>query len=228
MTEPRPRSGEALLEAVELMDRLRRTGPWEAAQTHDSLRRYLLEETYELLDAIEGGSRADLLEELADILLQVLFHARIAADDPTEPFDIDDVARAFTAKISSRTAGVLAGETDLETQLRQWEESKAAEKARDSVLDGVAVSQPALALTQKVIERLDAAAFPRDLIPESLLTIHFATHLAGDPEASLEDRQRSRIVAFMDRVRTAEKVLRTARVTAPDPDDWRRGFVSID
>lgn len=109
MTEPRPRSGEALLEAVELMDRLRRTGPWEAAQTHDSLRRYLLEETYELLDAIEGGSRADLLEELADILLQVLFHARIAADDPTEPFDIDDVARAFTAKISSRTAGVLAG-----------------------------------------------------------------------------------------------------------------------
>ncbi len=228
MTDPEPRSGEALLDAVELMDRLRRTGPWEAAQTHDSLRRYLLEETYELLDAISGGSRADLLEELADILLQVLFHARIAADDPDEPFDIDDVARAFTAKISSRTAGVLAGETDLETQLRQWEESKAAEKDRDSVLDGVAVSQPALALTQKVIERLDAAGFPRDLIPESLLTIHFATHLAGDYEASLEDRQRSRVVEFMDRVRGAEAALRSGAVTTPEPDDWRREFVSID
>ncbi|MGU3292021.1 MazG family protein [Williamsia sp. M5A3_1d] len=228
MTDPAPRSGEALLDAVELMDRLRRTGPWEAAQTHDSLRRYLLEETYELLDAISGGSRADLLEELADILLQVLFHARIAADDPAEPFDIDDVARAFTSKISSRTAGVLAGETDLETQLRQWEESKAAEKARDSVLDGVATSQPALALTQKVIERLDATGFPRDLIPESLLTIHFATHLAGDPEASLEDRQRSRVVEFMERVRVVETALRSGGITAPEPDDWRREFVTGD
>lgn len=222
MTDASPRPGAALLDAVELMDRLRRTGPWEATQTHDSLRRYLLEETYELLDAITGGDRDDLIEELADILLQVLFHARIAADDPDEPFDIDDVARAFIAKISGRSAGVLAGETDLDTQIRQWEESKAAEKSRQSVLDGVAVSQPALALTQKVIERLDAADFPRDLIPESLFTIHFASHLAGDPEASLEDRQRSRIVDFMDRVRAAESGLRAAGTTSPGADDWRR------
>ncbi|MBT0566683.1 MazG family protein [Williamsia sp. CHRR-6] len=216
------RSGEALLDAVELMDRLRRIGPWEAAQTHDSLRRYLLEETYELLDAIEGGSRADLLEELADILLQVLFHARIAADDPVQPFDIDDVARAFTAKISARSAGVLAGDTDLAAQIEHWETTKAAEKARMSVFDGVATSQPALALTQKVMERLDAAGFPHDLIPASVLTVDLTAALAADPDGSVEDRQRCRIVDFMARVRAAESALRAAGVRAPTAADWRR------
>lgn len=224
MTDSSPRPGEALLDAVALMDRLRRDGPWEAAQTHDSLRRYLLEETYELLDAITGGDRDDLIEELADILLQVLFHARIAADHPEQPFDIDDVARAFTAKISSRTAGVLAGETDLETQLRQWEESKATEKARESVLDGVAVSQPALALTQKVIERLDAASFPRDLIPESLLTIHLAADLSVDAEVSIEDRQRNRLGEFMSRVRRAEAAMRAAGESSRSTQAWREHF----
>ncbi|GGF33117.1 MazG family protein [Williamsia phyllosphaerae] len=223
MTGTSPRPGEALLDAVALMDRLRRDGPWEAAQTHESLRRYLLEETYELLDAITGGDRDDLIEELADILLQVLFHARIAADHPEQPFDIDDVARAFTAKISSRTAGVLAGETDLETQLKQWEESKAAEKARESVLDGVAVSQPALALTQKVIERLDAASFPRDLIPEALLTIHLAADLSVDAEISVEDRQRNRLGEFMVRVRRAEAGMR-ATGEPRSTQAWRDHF----
>ncbi|MGZ8179132.1 MazG family protein [Williamsia sp. SKLECPSW1] len=224
MTTPRPRSGEALLDAVALMDRLRRVGPWEGAQTHDSLRRYLLEETYELLDAIEAGTRDDLVEELSDLLLQVLFHARIGADRDDDPFDIDDVARAFTDKISLRSSGVLAGETDLATQIAQWEENKAAEKHRDSVLDGVPTAQPALALTQKVIERLDSAGFPRGLVPESLLTVHLAADLAADGESSVEDRHRTRVVAFMEQVRTAESALRSAGVTAPDADDWRRAL----
>ncbi len=221
MSDSASRPGEALLDAVALMDRLRRNGPWEAAQTHESLRRYLLEETYELLDAITGGDRDDLIEELADMLLQVLFHARIAADDPDQPFDIDDVARAFTAKISARTAGVLAGQTDLARQLREWEEIKAAEKVRESVLDGVAVSQPALALTQKVIERLDAAGFPRDLIPESLMTIHLAGDLSVDAASSIEDRQRNRLGEFMVRVRRAEAAMRAAGDTTRSARVWR-------
>ncbi len=95
----------ALLDSVALMDTLRRNGPpWESTQTHHSLRRYLLEEVYELLDAIEVGDQVELKEELGgDLLLQVLFHARIAADDPDAPFDIDDVARSFTSKVMGRT-----------------------------------------------------------------------------------------------------------------------------
>ena len=122
-------SGRELLDAVALMDTLRRNGPWESTQTHSSLRRYLLEEVYELLDAIDGDDQENLREELGDLLLQVLFHARIAADDPVAPFDIDDVARSFTEKVRGRTPGVLSGEhADLETQIREWEERKAAEK----------------------------------------------------------------------------------------------------
>ncbi|SIR77836.1 MazG family protein [Williamsia sterculiae] len=210
------RTGAALLEAVALMDRLRRTGPWEGQQTHDSLRRYLLEETYELLDAIDSGDPDDVLEELADLLLQVLFHARIAADHPDAPFDIDDVATAFTTKISSRSAGVLSGETDIEAQIRQWEDRKAAEKQRTSVLDGVATSQPALALAQKVFERLLAAGFPADLFPDDLTTIRV---IPGD--RSVEDDARQRVLVFMAAIADAEARARVdgRRLTAPA--DWR-------
>ncbi|WP_399510499.1 MazG family protein [Williamsia muralis] len=198
MTE-RP-SGWELLAAVELMDRLRRDGPWEREQTHESLRRYLVEETYELLDAIDSGDRDHLLEELGDILLQVLFHARIAADRSGDPFDIDDVARAFTTKISARTQGVLSGnEIDLQTQLEEWETRKAAEKARGSVLDGIATGQPALALAQKVLERLAAAGFPDDLVPDAVRSVRV---VADGP--SVEDGLRAAVLRFMADIRVAE------------------------
>lgn len=198
MTE-RP-SGWELLAAVELMDRLRRDGPWEREQTHESLRRYLVEETYELLDAIDSGDRDHLLEELGDILLQVLFHARIAADRSGDPFDIDDVARAFTTKISARTQGVLSGnEIDLQTQLEEWETRKAAEKARGSVLDGIATGQPALALAQKVLERLAAAGFPDDLVPDAVRSVRV---VADGP--SVEDGLRAAVLQFMADIRVAE------------------------
>jgi XTP/dITP diphosphohydrolase len=193
-------SGWELLAAVELMDRLRRDGPWEREQTHDSLRRYLVEETYELLDAIDSGDRDHLLEELGDILLQVLFHARIAADRSGDPFDIDDVARAFTTKISARTQGVLSGnEIDLQTQLEEWETRKAAEKARGSVLDGIATGQPALALAQKVLERLAAAGFPDDLVPDAVRSVRV---VADGP--SVEDALRAAVLQFMADIRVAE------------------------
>jgi XTP/dITP diphosphohydrolase len=216
MTEKR--SGEALLEAVALMDTLRRNGPWESTQTHASLRRYLIEETYELLDAIDADNPADLLEELGDLLLQVLFHARIAADRSSASFDIDDVARSFTAKVSGRTKGILDGaHADLDTQIREWEELKAAEKKRDSVFDGIALSQPALALTQKVLERLDAAGFPADRIDAGILTV--TVEPGGD---SAEALARSRTLAFMERVRAAEARAAVDGVLLDSRGAWQR------
>ncbi|MFE0749692.1 MazG family protein [Gordonia sp. NPDC058843] len=209
-------AGTALLESVALMDTLRRNGPWESTQTHHSLRRYLLEEVYELLDAIEAGDPVELREELGDLLLQVLFHARIAADDPDAPFDIDDVARSFTEKVTGRTPGVLSGaHSDLETQIREWEERKAAEKRRGSVLDGVATTQPALALLQKVLERLTAARFPVDTIPAETLTV---TVTAGDD--SVEAQARDRALALMSDVRAAEKRAAELGVTLDSPEAW--------
>lgn len=209
-------AGTALLESVALMDTLRRNGPWESTQTHRSLRRYLLEEVYELLDAIEAGDPVELREELGDLLLQVLFHARIAADDPDAPFDIDDVARSFTAKVSGRTPGVLSGaHSDLQTQIREWEERKAAEKRRGSVLDGVATTQPALALLQKVLERLTAAHYPVDTIPAETLTV---TVTAGDD--SVEAQARDRALALMADIRAAEKRAAERGVTLDSPEAW--------
>lgn len=209
-------AGSDLLDAVALMDRLRRGGPWESQQTHASLRRYLLEECYELLDAIAAGGQDDLREELGDLLLQVLFHARIAADHPTEPFDIDAVARAFTAKVSGRTPGVLSGaHNDLETQIREWEERKAAEKNRGSVLDGIATGQPALALTQKVLERLAAAGYPIDRIDPAILSV---TVTVGDDSA--EDQARQRTLDLMAQVHATEEQAAIDGIVLDGPAAW--------
>ena len=97
--------GERLVDAVAMMDKLRTAGPWESEQTHDSLRRFLLEETYELLDAVRSGNADQLREELGDVLLQVLFHARIAEDAPQFPFGIDDVANTLMRKLGNQGAG---------------------------------------------------------------------------------------------------------------------------
>ncbi len=209
-------SGMALLDSVALMDTLRRNGPWESTQTHHSLRRYLLEEVYELLDAIEAGDQAELKEELGDLLLQVLFHARIAADDPEAPFDIDDVARSFTAKVMGRTPGVLSGaHADLETQIREWEERKATEKKRGSVLDGVATTQPSPALLQKILERLTAASYPVDSIPAATWTV---TVTAGDD--SVEAQARDKALALMASVRDAEARARERGIELDSREAW--------
>ena len=161
---PDPQRGERLVDAVAMMDKLRTAGPWESEQTHDSLRRYLLEETYELFDAVRSGNADELREELGDVLLQVLFHARIAEDAPQHPFTIDDVADSLVRKLANRVPAVLAGESiSLDDQLAQWEERKALEKrakSRDSVMDDVPTGQPALALAQKVIDRVTRPVCP--------------------------------------------------------------------
>src|ERR1700716_3564931 len=164
--------GDRLVDAVAMMDKLRTSGPWESEQTHDSLRRYLLEETYEVFDAVRGGNADELREELGDVLLQVLFHARIAEDAPLHPFTIDDVADSLVRKLGNRVPAVLAGESiSLDEQLAQWEERKALEKRAKShlsVIDDVPTGQPALALAQKVIERITPAGLPAHLIPGAI------------------------------------------------------------
>ena len=203
---PESPRGERLVDAVAMMDQLRTAGPWESEQTHDSLRKYVLEETYELLDAVRSGNAYQLREELGDVLLQVLFHARIAEDAPQLPFDIDDVAQTLMRKLGNRVPEVLAGKSiSLQDQLAQWEARKAAEKARDSVMDDVHTGQPALALAQKVIERANKAGLPADLIPADITSIS----VSADIDA--ENTLRTAVLEFVDAVRTVEKAIAAAR-----------------
>ena len=137
VSAPAPQPGERLVDAVALMDKLRTTGPWESEQTHDSLRRYLLEETYELFDAVHGGDADELREELGDVLLQVLFHARIAEDAPRVLRSTSTTSPTrWCANSSTGCLPCLPDESiSLEEQLAQWEERKAQEasvKARVS------------------------------------------------------------------------------------------------
>lgn len=210
---PEAPPGERLIDAVAIMDRLRSTGPWESEQTHDSLRRFLLEETYELFDAVRSGDAEALCAELGDVLLQVLFHARIAEDAPQNPFGIDDVADSLLRKLSNRAPAVLAGEEiSLAEQMAQWEQRKSLEKAAgDSILDDVPTAQPALALAQKVLQRLARAGVPADLIPESVTTVT----VAADIDA--ENDLRAAVLALMDTVRGVEKAI----IGKPTEEQWR-------
>ena len=223
ISTPAPPSGERLVDAVAIMDTLRTAGPWEREQTHESLRRYLLEETYELFDAVRSGNADELREELGDVLLQVLFQARIAEDSSESPFGIDDVADALVRKLGNRVPAVLAGEAiSLDDQLAQWEERKALEvkvKARSSVMDDVPTAQPALALAQKVIERVTAAGLPADLMPEGLTAIG-ATY-GSDPENAV----RTQALDFVDVVRTVEQSILTSR-GGTDLEDAQLGGIT--
>ncbi|OBF63792.1 nucleoside triphosphate hydrolase [Mycobacterium sp. 852002-51971_SCH5477799-a] len=212
---PETPRGERLVDAVAMMDKLRTAGPWESEQTHDSLRRFLLEETYELLDAVGSGNAEALREELGDVLLQVLFHARIAEDASQFPFTIDDVAATLIRKLGNRVPGVLAGQSiSLEEQLAQWEERKAAEKPRKSVMDDVHTGQPALALAQKVIARAGKAGLPADLIPEAISSISVSADV--DAESAL----RGAVLDFVETVREVERTISAARRGTDVPEEF--------
>jgi XTP/dITP diphosphohydrolase len=141
------------------MDRLRSPGgcPWDAEQTHESLVKYLLEESYEFIDSVDAKDREGMREELGDVLLQVYFHSRIAQDHPTDPFSIEDVARAIADKLIRRHPHVFEGlqVSGTEEIIDNWEEIKAKEKGRTSALDGVALAQPALPLVEKLLYRTE-------------------------------------------------------------------------
>ena len=150
--------GTELLRAVGIMDRLRDPDggcPWDLEQDHHSLGRYLVEETYELLDAITSEDDADVKEELGDVLLQVLFHARIAAE--RHAFGVDDVARALTDKLVRRHPHVFTdadGGEDADDVQRSWDRLKADEKGGRGPLDGVPASMPGLALLDALLRRV--------------------------------------------------------------------------
>jgi len=227
-------AGAELLAAVAVMDRLRSPGgcPWDAEQTHDSLRRYLVEETYELLEAIEDGDRAALREELGDVLLQVLFHARVAAEDPVAPFGVDEVAAELVGKLVGRHPHVFAdGDSsvrDAVTQQHRWEELKQAEKQRQSSVDGVALGQPAAGLAGKLTQRATRAGLPADLLPgneselgEALFALAASAVGAGlEPETELRAAARR----FAADLRAAELAATEAGVNprTMEGDTWRK------
>ncbi|NLG55657.1 MAG: MazG family protein [Rhodococcus sp.] len=215
MTDPQ-QPGRPLAEAVDIMDRLWSYSGWEVTQTHRSLAHYLVEETYEVLDAIEADQPQHLCEELGDLLLQVLFHSRIA--QAAGQFDVDDVAAGLVAKLRHRSPHLgteLDGPIDVAEQERAWEERKALEKARRSVVDGVAMSQPATSLAEKIVHRARTAGVPAELVPESLATLSAQV-------AAAQNALRGEIDAFARRLQTAEAHARAEGVEVLSDEDWRR------
>jgi NTP pyrophosphatase (non-canonical NTP hydrolase) len=203
--------GARLLDAVAVMDRLVSPGgdPWKRAQNHRTLAPYLLEESYEAYDAIEADDLDALREELGDVLLQIVLHARLAEELPSdERWNVDDVAGGLVDKMVRRNPHVFAGASvaDLEEITDNWDRIKKAEKSRDSALDGIALSQPALALAAKILQRVERAGL-RVPLPQgadlgaALLRQVAAARTAGeDAEAAL----RQAAFRYADDVRDAE------------------------
>ena len=179
--------GAHLIDLVATMDRLRVDCPWDARQTHASLAPHLLEEPYEALEALESGDERALCEELGDVALQVVFHARIAAErEDGTGFTVDDVADGIVAKLIRRHPHVFADVTvsGADEVKANWDEIKRKEKADlaertgvpaagdgvVSALDGVPFGQPALALAAQLQRRAARAGVPEEL-----------TRLDGEP-----------------------------------------------
>ena len=195
-----------LIRLREVMDKLRSPGgcPWDAEQDHQSLLKYLLEESYEFIEAVEDNDRIAMQEELGDLLLQVFFHARVAEDDKDQPFNIEDIAKGIADKLERRHPHVFGGASvkDSAEVLENWEKQKAEEKGRTSAIDGVPLAQPALPLIAKLLYRADKfdyeLAIEKELqIDKSTDTDSFgklmlgliaqAVELGIDPEVSLRN-----------------------------------------
>jgi XTP/dITP diphosphohydrolase len=210
--------GARLLDAVTVMDQLVSPGgdPWKREQTHASLAPYLLEESYEAYDAIVADDLDALREELGDVLLQVVLHARLAEELPEDRrWSVDDVAGTLVDKMVRRNPHVFAGEKaeTLEEITANWERIKRQEKPAGSVLDGVALSQPALALAAKILHRARRAGLDVPLPdpaaqadPEARLGAELLAEVARaragglDAEAAL----RRVVLAHADALRAAE------------------------
>jgi len=202
--------GDALSRVVALMARLRRDCPWDAEQTPRTLVKHLIEEAAETVDAIEHGTDEDLVEELGDVLLQVVFHAEIARGEGR--FDIDDVANTLVNKLIGRHPWVFGDDAapSHENMMATWEGAKQIAKKRDSALDGIADALPSLARAAKVATRLRdnhvAAAF--EMLGESqsddfgarlLALVVEAVKAGADPDQQLRDATR----AWEQKVRAA-------------------------
>lgn len=207
---------EKLASLIQTAHQLRAPGgcPWDAEQTHESLLQYLLEETYELIDAVESGNRDEVLEELGDVLYQVIFHSDIASSGTLgEPFDLEDVASHMEHKMRSRHPHVFGTEEELamfaaqtgDEVMQNWDAHKKKEKpGRTSVMDGVPKQLPALARANKVIGKAEKAgilspltqpAVPmtneEDLGRLLLAVVASARSLKIDPERALREATRA-------------------------------------
>ncbi|WP_055703038.1 MULTISPECIES: nucleoside triphosphate pyrophosphohydrolase [Streptomyces] len=206
--------GARLLDLVQVMDRIRDECPWSSQQTHKGLAKYAIEEAYELVEAIEEGDREELREELGDVLLQVVFHARIAEEggpgEEDEPFSVDDVAGGIVDKLIHRHPHVFGDDTARtpEEVKEHWLRTKAEEKRRTSVTEGIPLGQPGLALAAKLASRVRTAGLDVPLprgegVGYDLLALALRAESEGvDPEAALRAAAR----AYRDAVRVAEGV----------------------
>jgi XTP/dITP diphosphohydrolase len=207
----------ALRGLIDTMATLRGEGgcPWDAEQTHESLVPYLLEEVFELVEAIETGNRADLREELGDVLYQLLFHADIAASDHSEPFDIDDVAAGVDYKMRHRHPHVFADgpASTVDDVVARWEEIKTEEKKhRSSALEGIPERLSALARASSTLKRTAGVvdfspahetpvfSTEAELGDYLLALVHSARGTGLNPETALRGATRR----LEDEVRTAE------------------------
>lgn len=198
----------ALGRLVEVMHTLRGACPWDAAQTHASLVTYLVEETAEVVEAIETGDDADLREELGDLLLQVVFHAEIAAEEGR--FAIDDVADGITDKLIRRHPYVFT-DAEVPADLKgTWEARKRAEKGRSSALDGIPAPLDTLARATKVIARARHHGVGVDL-PDG----EIAAEEVGERVVALVARAQASGVDADQAVRAAVRALE-ARVRAAE------------
>jgi XTP/dITP diphosphohydrolase len=196
----------------EVMDKLRSPGgcPWDAEQDHVSLLKFLLEESYEFIEAVEENDRDAMQEELGDLLLQVYFHSRMAEEDKEQPFNIEDVAKGVADKLIRRHPHVFSDTVVSSSSevLENWEAQKAVEKGRTSAVDGVPLAQPALTLVSKLLYRASKSNYKLPIaepvkLPEGIDQDQFGELLLGiisqavekglDPEAALRGAAKSLI-----------------------------------
>jgi len=207
---------------VQVIDQLRSPGgcPWDAEQTHESLARYLLEETYEALEAMDQGDLGSLREELGDLLLQVVFHARIAQETDVT-FSLDAIAQGVVDKLVRRhphvfTDLVVTSSEELEAN---WAKVKQEEKQRESVTDGVPLAMPALQLATQLIYRARKSGIPAgdleikeglrnvigEVTQENIAALLIATvELAREVDIESESILRAEMMRYRTRVRESE------------------------
>ena len=202
------RPGAALLDLVALMTRLRAECPWDAEQTHRSLAKHIIEETAEVIDAIEASDDVDLREELGDVLLQVFFHAEIARTEGR--FDIDDVARGITEKLIHRHPYIFASADVPDDMMDWWEALKREEKQRESVLEGIPDSLDTLARASKVVSRVSHVHLDLGLPTTPIAADEAGRQLldlvarAQASDVDIDQAARDAVRAFEARVRGAE------------------------
>lgn len=229
-----PERGQGVRRLVEVMDTLRQECPWDAEQTHDSLAKHLIEEAYEALETIERGQLDQLPGELGDVLMQVVFHARLGEERTEDPFDLDDVATAVADKLVRRHPHVF-GDTEVRgtAEVRaNWESIKAAERAATgesdtSVVAGVPFGQPGALLAYGLQKRAVRNGVPEDLIADDgaaggalFVEVAGQRRAGADPEMDLRSAARR----FDARLRAAEAA---ARADGLDPrelsfEQWRK------